>query len=389
VKILFMLDKWVNRGSIQAVANYVRAGAELGHVVTVHGRSDPSFPGVRFSTDIDAFDYAVLIFESGLDWLSALRLPSLLAGMPRERRLIIDADGMYNATICVDGYDRNHADEAGRRRWFANYDALSNRIAQPTVQSPHTRSFEPGVQALPFYGYDPGPARAARRHRAPKRWDVLHVGHNWWRWRDVSQVLLPALERARHQIGDVCFLGSWWDAPPAGARELGLEAAFQVDPDRLERLNIEIHPAVPYTEVIAAMSRSRLNIMTQRPLFRSLRLLTSKFFEIFSADTIPLLVLDPDHAESIYGPRGRELTLDVPDEVADKILDALARPSYYAEVVEEIRRHLAERHSYHCRLQELTALLSAHTAPPRSGGVAGGSVGATAREPSAVAEHLR
>ena len=36
--------------------------------------------------------------------------------------------------------------------------------------------------------------------------------------------------------------------------------------------------------------------MTQRPLFRELRLLTSKYFEIFCADTIPLVMIDPDHA---------------------------------------------------------------------------------------------
>jgi hypothetical protein len=363
MKILFLLDKWVNRGSIQAVANYVLAGEELGHIVAVHGRPDSTFPGLRFSTKIDAFDYAVLIFESGLDWLSALRLPGLLAGMPRERRFILDADGMYNPATCVHGYDRNHVDEGARQRWLAHFHALSDRVAQPTLAT-----CELGVDPLPFYGYD---ARTAREridrdhadrdganHGASKTWDVLHVGHNWWRWREVTRVLLPALEQARPHIGEVGFLGSWWETPPAGARELGLEAAFEADPDRFRRLDIEVRPAVPYTEVIPTMSRSRVNIMTQRPLFRSLRLLTSKYFEIFSADTIPLVVLDPDHAESVYGPAGRELTLHDPDGVAEKIVDALARPQYYRAMVEEVRRHLAEHHSYRRRLEELTALLS-------------------------------
>jgi hypothetical protein len=360
MKILFMLDKWVNRGSIQAVANYVRAGEELGHVVALHGRPDPAFPAMRFSTEIGAFDYVVLIFESGLDWLSALRLPRLLAGIARERRLIVDADGMYDAVVCVDGYDRNHVDEAARRRWVAHFEALSDRVAQPTFACR-----ELGAAPLPFYGYD---ARAPRDRCAPKRWDVLHVGHNWWRWREVSGVLLPALEQARTRIGGVCFLGSWWQAPPAGARELGLEAAFEVDPDVFRRLGIEVRPPVPYTEVIPAMSRSRVNIMTQRPLFRALRLITSKYFEIFSADTIPLMALDRDHAESVYGLAGRELTLGDPDGVAEKIVDALARPRYYRDVVEEVRRHLVEHHSYRHRLEELTALLS-------SGVSAGGAVG--------------
>ena len=208
MKILLLLDKWVNRGSIQAVANYVLAGEELGHVVAVHGRPDPAFPGLRFSAKIDAYDYAVLIFESGLDWLSALRLPGLLAGMPRERRFILDADGMYNPVTCVHGYDRNHADESARQRWLAHFQALSDRVAQPTFAS-----HELGVDPLPFYGYDARNVRGRvdRDHadpdRAAKEWDVLHVGHNWWRWREVSRLLLPALEQARPHIGEVGFLG--------------------------------------------------------------------------------------------------------------------------------------------------------------------------------------
>jgi hypothetical protein len=363
MKILFMLDKWVNRGSIQAVAGYVRAGEELGHVVAMYGRPDPAFPGMRFSTRIDDFDYAVLIFESGLDWMSALRLPRLLAGIPRDRRLIIDADGMFNPVTCVDGYDRNHADETSHQRWLAHFQALSDRVAQPTFASG-----EPGLAPLPFYGYD---APAARDPWTPKRWDVLHVGHNWWRWREVSSVLLPALEQARPRLGEVCFLGSWWEAPPAGAAELGLEAAFEADPEQFRRLRIEVHPPVAYTEVIPAMSRSRVNLMTQRPLFRALRLITSKYFEIFSADTIPFVAVDPDHAESIYGPAGRELALHDRDGIAQRLVDALTRPRYYRDVVEEVRRHLEEHHSYRRRLEQLTALLC-------SGGSAGTTLGSVA-----------
>jgi hypothetical protein len=80
------------------------------------------------------------------------------------------------------------------------------------------------------------------------------------------------------------------------------------------------------------------------------------------------MALDRDHAESVDGLAGRELTLGDPDGVAEKIVDALARPRYYRDVVEEVRRHLVEHHSYRHRLEELTALLS-------SGVSAGGAVG--------------
>lgn len=351
MKILLMLEKRVNAGSIQAVANYVRAGDELGHTIALYGRPDPSFPTVRFSTDFGAFDYVVVILESWLRWLSGLRLPRLLAEVPRERRAILDADGMYNRMIVVDGYDRNHPDEPTSMQWFTHHQFLAAKIMQPTL-----KPCQPDVIPLPFYGYDP--TSVITPDDAPsKQYDIMLVGHNWWRWREVAGVLLPAIERVRPQLDGICFVGSWWLAPPAGAKELNVETAFGTDPEWMRRLDIEVRPAVPYTEVIPVMSAGRLNIMTQRPLFRRLKLLTSKFFEIFSADTIPLVMLDPDHAASVYGPAGRELALC--DGAAEKLVDAISQPQKYREIVEEVRRYLAAHHSYHNRVQELVAALQA------------------------------
>jgi hypothetical protein len=95
--------------------------------------------------------------------------------------------------------------------------------------------------------------------------------------------------------------------------------------------------------------------MTQRPLLRRLRLLTSKYFEIFCADTIPLVLLDPDHAEQVYGPAGRDLSLN--GTIAEKLLDALEQPGKYSELVAEVRHHLAEHHSYRKRLHQLVEAL--------------------------------
>jgi hypothetical protein len=173
----------------------------------------------------------------------------------------------------------------------------------------------------------------------------------------VSTELLPAIEQARAHLGKVCFIGSWWDAVPVGAAELGIQAAFGTDPDWLRRLRIEVKPAVPYTEVARVMSTGRVNVMTQRPLFARLGLLTSKYFEIFAADTVPLVMLEPDQAASVYGPAGRELALH--GEVANKLLDVLRRPRKYGEIVDEVRRHLAAHHSYRNRVQELVAALRA------------------------------
>jgi hypothetical protein len=64
MKILFVMDKRKNAGSIQAIANYVRAGDQAGHTIALYGRPDPHFPTVRFAMNAGHFDYAVFVLES-------------------------------------------------------------------------------------------------------------------------------------------------------------------------------------------------------------------------------------------------------------------------------------------------------------------------------------
>ncbi len=349
MKILFVMDTRVDAGSIQAVTNYIRAGDVLGHTLALYGRGDARFPQVRFSTDLKNFDYVLFIVESKLQWMNCLRLAPILYNVPRRRRAILDADGMYNQQITVDNYDQNHPSDKERWAWLTTFDYLADKILQPTLKPREAR-----VIPLLFYGYDPA-AQAKLGKITSKSYDILHVGHNWWRWREVSDSLLPAIEKIRSQLNSICFVGAWWDAVPVWARALNLEAAFGVDKSRFDRLGIEVKSPVPYTEVIEAMNKGRVNLMTQRPLFRHLKILTSKYFEIFCADTIPLVMLDPDHAESVYGPAGRELTLT--DKIADKLLDALDQPGKYQQIVEKVRHHLATHHSYQNRMRDLVAAL--------------------------------
>jgi hypothetical protein len=357
LKIQFVMDKRVNAGSIQAVASYVRAADELGHTITMYGRPDPRFPSVRFSLDLVDADYVVFIIESGLHWMSGLRLPRILNTVPRLRRVILDADGMYNPLISVDGYDRNHGSEDQRLAWLTHYNLLACQVLQPTFAP-----LQPGVRALPFYGYDPA-SRVQASPTTSKRFDIIHLGHNWWRWRELSAHLLPALERIRPEINGICFVGAWWNGTPPTPAERELEQAFCVDNDRFRQLGIQVEPPVPYTNVIPAMSEGRINIMTQRPLFRRLKILTSKYFEIFAADTIPMVMLDPDHAELVYGPAGRRLSLH--EDVAGTLLAALQRPREYRDIVEAVREHLVAHHSYRTRVQELVAALEGAGATQR------------------------
>ena len=350
MNILFVMKHRGNAGNTHAVANYMRVAPKYGHSVAMYGDPVPHLPELKFSTDVGDFDRIAYLFESELYRLRPLQEVAMLGTIAKRHRLIFDMDGMYNPVIEFDGYDFNHRDQAERDRWIAFCDALSDRVAKPTLDKPR----DPNVSAMLFYGYDPA-LQIDPKTAPPKQYDVLHVGHNWWRWREVETELLPAFERVRDRLGRIGFVGLWWDRPPAEGLEAGPEAAFRSDPERFKRLDIHTETAVMYTDVIRTMSSARINIFTQRPILHHLKHITLKYFEIFYADTIPLLMLDEDVAVAVYGPHARELLLR--GRVADKLVDALERPDHYQEVVAGVRRHLAAHFSYDRRVGELVAAL--------------------------------
>jgi hypothetical protein len=361
MNILFVMEYRGNAGNTHAITNYIRVGAELGHRIAFYGPPQPEvvdgwylppeMQNARFSTDLKAFDRVIYLFESKLQHLKRLPEVAMLGTFPRKHRYILDADARFNPLIVVDGYDRSHRDEAERALWMEHYEALADRIIKPTI-APDT---DPRVITLPLFGFSPDevidPAKAP-----PKKYDILHVGHNWYRWKEVSGELLPAFEQIRDQVGEIAFLGLWWDGVPEWAHAMGLEPAYRVDTEKFRQLRIRVEPPVNYTDVVRTMSTGRINIFTQRPFLAHVKHLTLRYFEELCADTIPLLMLKDDLAEAVYGPAGRELTL--PGRVAAKILDALQRPDYYREVVEDARRYMLARHSFRHRVEELVAALS-------------------------------
>jgi hypothetical protein len=340
-----------NAGCIHALANYIRAGVPLGHKMALFAEPQSDIQGVCLSTHAREFERIVYVFESKLFRANRLQEVALLSAVPRQHRYVLDADCKYGPMKVVKGYDRNHRDEDERSYWLNYFDSLSDHILQSTMEP----ADDPKVTTLPFFGFDL--AHVVRPCQMPaKEYDVLYVGHNWWRWKEVEEDLLPAFERIRNQVGKIGFVGLWWDGVPDWAKEKGLELALQVDTDELNRLHIQVEPPVPYTDVIRKMSSARINIFAPRPFLRHVKYLTQRFFEEFCADTIPLLMLEPEFAEAVYGPAGRELTLV--GRVAEKILDALHRPHYYQSLVEDVRRHLMIEHSYDRRVRELVEALN-------------------------------
>lgn len=355
MNILFVMKHRGNAGNTHAVADYMRIASSFGHRVALFGEKLPWLPDLDFSTDIHAFDKVVYLFESELYRVNPLQEVALLGRFGRGDRLILDMDGMYNPVVHLDDYDRNHNSQGERDEWIDFYDALSDVVAKPRMASSDAETGDKSnVKSLPFYGYDQ--ALETPQGAGPEKvYDILHIGHNWWRWKEISEEVLPVIEPMRGELGKIGFIGLWWDAPPVEGPEAGPEEAFWSDPEWLKALDISTAEAVMYNEVVATMSSARINIFTQRPVLHHLKHLTLKYFEIFYADTIPLLMLDADHAASVYGPAARELVLR--GAVAEKIRDALARPEYYHGLVREVRGHLAAHHNYDRRLNELVELL--------------------------------
>ena len=116
MNILFVMKHRGNAGNTHAVANYMRFGARHGHNVALFGPPVPWLPDLNFSTDIEAFDRVVYLFESEIYRVSRLQEVAMLTRFPRRHRLIFDMDGMYNPVIRLDGYDHNHGSEAERAR---------------------------------------------------------------------------------------------------------------------------------------------------------------------------------------------------------------------------------------------------------------------------------
>ena len=97
--------------------------------------------------------------------------------------------------------------------------------------------------------------------------------------------------------------------------------------------------------------------MLIRPLFAHLGLVTCRTFETPAASTIPLFAQDSEYVKAMYGERASELVLRDGEAGSEQILDVLRRPEEYGRIVRDIRRHLAEKHSYAVRLQQLVRIV--------------------------------
>lgn len=348
MRLMFVYYIMQDAGSAQDIHHYSDAAQELGHEIVLYGASDNG-SGFRCSRDIESADAVVFIFE----WTTQLRygdqldVVRLMHRVPRDRRIVIDCDGNYNDALNILG-DYNHRDAEAGRRWTDTCDSLADRIFQPTL-----RPKRPNVRPFFFHGYDPAWERPL--DFTDKEFGMVYVGHSKFRWGPMRRIL-NAVEPIRRQVGRLAVVGHGWDAMPSWAGSMGIEDYYYTDQDCLQRLGVEFVPPVPYGDVIPWMSRATFNPVIYRPLFEHLGFVTCRTFETPAANTIPLFALEEDYVREMFGGAGCELCL--PDEQPEeKIEDLIRRPSYYADVVMAVRRHMSEKHSYTARVQELVNIV--------------------------------
>lgn len=357
------------------IAKYVATARVLGHEIAVFGKKSWEFPGVEYSLDVERFDFAIFVVNEATDFPDLPHLARLIDTMPRDRRIVIDCGGRYNDTVRVD-HDVNHLESLDGHQgweWVEGFRDIAGTILQPTL-TPSRADVRPFL----FHAFDPSAAesvvpsvnsigRRARTflfHGYDPRWEqpldfgakpygMVYVGGNWFRWRALKRVL-EAVEPIRAAVGRMMIAGEGWHEMPSWLDQPLRDDACFTDPEYLRGLGIELRPAVPVEEVVPTMSLGVLNPVLVRPVFSHLRIVTPRLFETAAASTIPLFSLDPEYVTEIYGPDAVELVLG--EDGSEQIVDILRRPSHYAEIVREMRRHLGERHSYRARVQELVEI---------------------------------
>lgn len=358
--LVISVDAWTR--SVSTVHKYVEAGRALGHDVAVYGEPNPDLPHLPYTTDLDGVDLALFAIQVPTDFPDMPHLARLLDGVPREKRVVADLWGRYNDTIRLD-HDFNHLEKLDGHlgwEWEEAFRATSDVILQPT-RTP----LREGVGSFLFHGYQPQSVvwTYASAEEAAAAWQsasadakpygVMYAGSNWQRWAQVRR-FLEDYASVRDAAGPACLLGWDWGERPDWAIEQGI-VGIDSDPEFLASLDVEIRDGVRFDEINTLLGKARFVPVFHRPLFRHLGLVTVRTFETFHADALPVLMLPRDFVEQIYGRAALAL---VPEAgVAAHLKDALERPEPYWDAVLATRAHLAQRHSYDVRFQELGKFL--------------------------------
>jgi hypothetical protein len=362
MKLLFISKLTRFSRAIDAITKYAQVGKALGHEVAVFGEQSSEFSWLPHSLDVTKFDFAIFVVYYAGDFPNLPHLARLLDGMPKDRRVIIDCCGRYNDTIRVE-HDFNHLEKLDGHQgweWIEGFQAVSDRILQPTLKPLRTdvRSFlfhgyDPTAVARPYGSADEAAALWLDSANGAKPYGLIYVGNNWQRWSQVRR-LLEAIEPLRREIGPICLTGGDWSRRPDWAIQLGLQGV-DVDSALLERLAVEVRDPIPFDQFVQFTGQARFSPVFHRPLYNHLGLVTTRTFETFCCDTVPLLMLPPELVETIYGPDAHLLATG--EDIAGRLQDMLRRPDAYWSAILKTRQYLTQHHAYKRRFGELAAIL--------------------------------
>lgn len=353
MKLMFISKLDSSSRAIRTITKYVEVGKQLGHQVAVFGEQSSDMSSIPFSLDVEQFDFAIFIIYETWDFPDLPYIAQILDRIPKQRRVIIDCYARHNETIRVE-HDFNHLEKMDGHQgweWVEGFQAVSDKILQPTL-SP----LRDDVQPFLFHAYDPSAVVSESdfvNNMQTKPYGLTYVGNNWQRWSQI-QSFLQEIEPLKKDLGPICIAGSGWEETPEWAIELGIHGA-DVDPVLLERLDVETTTSIPFNDVVEFMGKGRFNPIFHRPLFNHLGLVTNRTFETFCADTIPIIMINENLIEPIYGSDAKKLAPG--DNIAKCLRDMISSPELYWESVIKVRDYLSKYHTFQNRFKELVEIL--------------------------------
>lgn len=342
-RIAFVGNYQYNCGSSNTLLGYVKAGKALNWDIKVSefGYIDRNIRKIVPVADKNwKPDLLVMVYES-YPFLSSENIDEICTLIPRSKRILVDPDGKYSEP-CVVGKDTNHENSDSYNYWTSLYDSLSDSILQPCVyKKPKTKK---NLYPFLYFGID---NKLPDFSRTPKKYDLLYLGNNWYRWHDIKW-LVKTIKPIRSQIKRVALMGDYWSKE---IMEEFKDATFS-EPDLLRKNNIKIVNSAPYGQVEKTMSTGFLNPIFIRPILCKLGFATPRMFETIMADTTPLIPSYFRYADLLYGDLIEHFKLTNKNSTED-IKKIFREYKKNTKLIWKIRNSLKVRHSYQVRLKEL------------------------------------
>ena len=289
------------------------------------------------SSDVDLF---IFYFDSQNPFIGERgksELEKIVRHVPRKKSLIIDADGKSNCLTKVEG-DSSHINEREREEWLKVYDAISDRVFQPSL-TPLNKN----VKSFMFWGYD------EPKDKEQNLYDVIYLGSNWYRW-DRMEEFMNNFKSLRHLFPRLAVVGSHWlTSDPYNPQ------ANKHKPQFFEENNISIKEYVTkFGEFTRIIGQARFSPILVRPILSKMKLITPRMLETFASGTIPIIPNHFDYAEELYGKQATELMLG--DNPIDKLKHMAKNEKRYQIIAGTIRDRL-RKYSYGLRIEELISLI--------------------------------